>query len=86
MMLYYEIGCLIQRTTCNGPRSVERSEHGNIPDWEACSILCFSKEDCLSWHYYVKGRLCKLYNNCQPLDSNNEDDLIGNRNCHATRK
>ena len=68
-MLYYELGCVNKKYTCKGAGSEERSEHGNLPDWEACSILCFSKDDCLAWHYYVKGRLCKLYNNCVQLAS-----------------
>ena len=85
-MLSYELGCLQQYRTCNGPGKSWRSDHGNIPDWKACSVLCFSKDDCLGWHYSAKGRLCRLYNICEPTASPNDDDVVGDRNCHAKRK
>ena len=75
--------------TCEeeGQQQFELQRSVNIPNWETCSIICWSKQQCTGgWHYSVTGKFCTLYRSCTPKVSNDENNLVGNRNCHATRK
>ena len=74
--------------TCQeeGHPEFELQRSVNIPDWETCSILCWANQLCTDgWHYSVTGKLCILYSRCTHQVSD-ENNLVGNRNCHATRK
>ena len=82
MHLSYELGCVKGNKIWMGN---ENSKHVNIPDWQACSILCWSNYNCTGWRYNVKGKLCTLHRIWIENYSDDPNDLIGDRDCHATR-
>ena len=65
---------------------METSRHGNVPDWQTCSVICLSKSaaDCGGWHYLSKT--CTLFTQCTPADADNKDSITGGRRCHGKRK
>ena len=87
-----EIACAKTNKTCTekGQQQFELQRTLNIPDWETCSILCWGKSElenlCWDWEFSVTGKLCILYRTCTRQPRDDENNIVGNRNCHATRK
>ena len=86
--LFYELACVMQNKTCQeqgAPSELHRAV--NVPDWKVCSTICWARPQCLGgWQYYVKEKLCILYRTCTAIPSSDKNKLLGDRNCHATRK
>ena len=87
----YKLACVKKNYTCEehdlDAEQFEIKQAVNIPDWEACSILCWDNQQCTGgWHYHVTGKLCILYLQCTPKPSKDVNNLIGDRNCHEMRK
>ena len=82
------LACITTGKTCEEQGTeFEIQRAVNIPDWEACSVVCLGKPECTDgWHYNVEGKLCILYRRCTPRNSNDNNNIVGNRTCHATRK
>ena len=88
----YKLACVKENHTCVEhdlfePERFELQRTVNIPDWETCSILCWAKPQCTGgWHYHVTGKICILYRQCTPKRSDDENNLVGDRDCRATGK